>query len=205
MLFILILLISYVLVTGILFNHLFKPIPSDFSSYFHPNQKFVSQVEGLVLEVKKIENDWAYCRSEMQAFAAGPPVHIHEHFDEAFTVEKGTASFLVNGEKITLQAGETIVIPKGVPHKPFNETAEVVIFNDVRNQHPSMTASFAYGLSNIYSAMDKIGNPRSILNLFALAAQGNGFDTWASNAPLVPQKALRWILGPTARLLGYGK
>ena len=68
---------------------------------------------------------------------------------------------MVNGKKITLQAGETIVIPKGVPHKPFNETAEVVIFNDVTNRYPSMTVSFAYGLTNIFSAMDKIGNPHS--------------------------------------------
>lgn len=162
-------------------------------------------MEGLSLIIKKVENNWAYCRAELNAFAPGPPEHIHEHFDESFTVAKGTASFLVNGEKITVQAGETIVIPKGVPHKPFNETAELLIMDDVTNQHPSMTASFAYGLANIYSAMDKIGNPRSVLNLLALAAQGNDFDTWDSKIPLGAQKVLRWILGPTARLLGYGK
>lgn len=205
MLFIFIMLISYVLVTGILFNHFFKPVQPDFSRYFSPNQKFVSQMEGLSLIIKKVENDWAYCRAELNAFAPGPPEHIHEHFDESFTVAKGTASFLVNGEKIIVQAGETIVIPKGVPHKPFNETAELLIMDDITNQYPSMTASFAYGLTNIYSAMDKIGNPRSILNLLALAAQGNDFDTWDSKIPLGVQKALRWILGPTARLLGYGK
>ena len=162
-------------------------------------------MEGLSLIVKKVENGWAYCRAELNAFAAGPPEHFHEHFDESFTVQQGTASFLVNGEKIIVQAGETIVIPKGVPHKPFNESAELLIMDDVTNQHPSMPASFAYGLANIYSAMDKIGNPRSILNLLALAAQGNDFDTWDSKIPLGAQKTLRWILGPTARLLGYGK
>ena len=73
MLFILILLISYVLVTGILFNHLLKPVQPDFSRYFSPNQKFVSQMEGLCLIVKKVENNWAYCRAELNAFAAGPP------------------------------------------------------------------------------------------------------------------------------------
>lgn len=205
MILILILLISYILVTGILFNHLLKPKQPDFSRYFSPNQTFVSQMEGLRLIVKKVENNWAYCRAELNAFAAGPTEHVHEHFDESFTVAEGTASFLVNGEKITVRAGETIVIPKGVPHKPFNETAELLIMDDVTNQHPSMTASFAYGLTNIYSAMDKIGNPQSPLNLLALAAQGNDFDTWDSKIPLGVQKALRWILGPTARLLGYGK
>ena len=35
--------------------------------------------------------------------------------------------------------------------------------------------------------------------------RGRGNSTWDSKIPLGAQKALRWILGPTARLLGYGK
>lgn len=205
MLLALILLLSYFLVTGILFNHLFKPKLPNFKHYFTPNQVFTSKTEALQMVIKKYENGWVYSRAELQAFAAGPPEHFHEHFDETFMVEKGTASFLVNGEKIVLQAGESITIPRGVAHKPFNESAEVLILNDVSNQHPSIPAAFAYGLTNIYSAMDKIDNPRSPLNLLALAAQGNEFDTWAAGIPLWVQKMLRWVLGPTARMLGYRK
>lgn len=205
MLFVLILLLSYFLITGILFNHISKPVLPDFNRYFTPNRVFVSKAEGLKMEIKKYENGWVYSRAELQAFAAGPPEHFHEHFDETFMVEKGTASFIVNGEKIVLQAGESITISKGVPHKPFNETAEILILNDVSNQHPSIPATFAYGLTNIYSAVDKIGNPKSPLNLLALVAQGNEFDTWAVGIPLSVQKMLRWVLGPTARLLGYRK
>lgn len=203
MLLIITLLFGYFLITGVLFNHLFKPKLPDFNQYFTPNKVFVSKTEALQMEIKKYENGWVYSRAVLQAHAAGPPEHFHEHFDETFMVEKGTASFLVNGEKIVLQAGESITIPKGVHHKPFNESDEVLILNDVSNQRPSIPATFAYGLTNIYSAMDKIGNPKSPLNLLALAAQGNEFDTWAVGIPLVVQKILRWILGPTARLLGY--
>lgn len=205
MLFVLILLLSYFLITGILFNHIFKPVLPDFNRYFTPNRVFVSKMEGLKMEIKKYENGWVYSRAELQAFAAGPPEHFHEHFDETFMVEKGTASFIVNGEKIVLQAGESITIPKGMPHKPFNESAEVLILNDVSNQHPSIPATFAYGLTNIYSAVDKIGNPKSPLNLLALVAQGNEFDTWSTDVPIIVQKILRWVLGPTARFLGYRK
>lgn len=198
-------IIAYFVLGGILFNHVFKPAKPDFAAFFKEHRHFGSHVEGFSQEIKKVENDWVYCRVEMQAFAAGPPEHIHESFDELFRVEKGTATMLVNGEKKILKAGESILIPKGTPHKPFNETNEVVILEDPTNQTPSMPACFAYGLSALYPEMDEIGDVKSPKNLLALAAQGNGFDTWSSDLPIPAQKVLRWLLGPTARWMGYGK
>lgn len=194
----------YLLLGGILFNHIFKPSRPDFSRFFEKNRRFGSRLEGLTQEVKKIENDWAHCRVEMQAFAAGPPEHIHETFDEVFTVEKGTASILVNGEKKTLKAGESLLVPKGTPHKPFNETAEIVILNDATDRQATMPARFVYGLASLYPVMDKAGILNSPEILLQMAAQGNDFDTWLSEVPIPAQKALRWLLGPTARLMGYG-
>jgi len=198
-------IIGYFVLGGILFNHVFKPAKPDFAAFFKEHSHFGSHVEGFSQEIKKVENDWVYCRVEMQAFAAGPPEHIHESFDELFRVEKGTATMLVNGEKKILKAGESILIPKGTPHKPFNETNEVVILEDPTNQIASMPACFAYGLSALYPEMDKIGDVKSPKKLLALAAQGNGFDTWSSEAPIPAQKVIRWLLGPTARWMGYGK
>lgn len=202
---ILLVIAGYFIIGGILFNHLLKPSQPDMATYFNENRFFGSEVEGFSQEIKKVENDWVYCRLEMQAFAAGPPVHIHEHFDEMFQVEKGQATMIINGEKKIVKAGESILVPRGTPHKPCNETNEVVIMNDATNQIPSMPTSFAYGLTILYPAMDKIGDVKSPKNLLPLAAQGNGFDTWTSDAPIPVQKAIRWLLGPTARLLGYGK
>ncbi len=198
------LLIGYFLVGGLLFNHLFKPSQPDFATFLKENNRFVSHVEGFYQEIKKVENGWAYCHMEMQAFAAGPPEHIHENFDEMFRVEKGTATMLVNGQKKILKAGESLLIPQGTPHKPFNETNEVVVLADPTGQHAAMPAGFAYGLALLYPAMDKIGDVKSPKVLLQLAAQGNDFDTWSSDVPIPVQKVLRWLLGPTARLLGYG-
>lgn len=194
----------YFLLGGLVFNHLLKPSEPDFSAFFEKHKYFNSDMEGVTQEIKKVENDWAHCRVEMAAFAAGPPVHVHETFDEFFTVESGTASILVNGEKKTLKPGETLLIPKGTPHKPFNETGEVVVLNDTSNQQATMPARFAYGLAILYPAMDEIGGATSPKILLQLAAQGNNFDTWLSEVPIPVQKFLRWMLGPTARLLGYG-
>lgn len=196
---------AYFFIGGILFNHLFKPAKPDFAAFFKKNKYFVSHMEGFNQEIKKVENDWVYSRVEMQAFAAGPPEHIHETFDEIFRVEKGTATILVNGEKKILKAGESLLIPKGTPHKPFNETNEIVVLDDPTTQIATMPACFAHGLSTLYPEMDKIGDMRSPKNLLALAAQGNGFDTWSSQAPIPAQKLIRWLLGPTARLMGYGR
>lgn len=93
---ILLVIAGYFILGGILFNHIFKPARPDMAVYLNEIRSFESTVEGFCQEIKKVENGWAYCRLKMQAFAAGPPVHIHEHFDEMFLVEKGQATMLVN-------------------------------------------------------------------------------------------------------------
>ncbi len=194
----------YFIIGGILFNHLLSPQIPDYQSYFSENSSFSSKVEGFSQEVKKVENDWIHLKVSMSPRAVGPPEHIHESFDEYFVVEQGTASILVNGKKHLLKTGEHIVIPKGTPHKPFNETDEIVVLNDSSNQHPTMPCEFVYSLSKLYPSMDKHGvdSPEVLMQLAAL---GNQTDTWLAQTPISAQKIIRWLLSPTARLLGYEK
>ncbi len=109
---------------------------------------------------------------------------------------------LINGQKRTLKAGESILIPKGTPHKPFNETDQIVILNDSSEVRPTMPSHFAYGLSQLYPVMDQHGT-KSPKVLLKLASLGLKFDTWVAGVPLLPQKVIRWIVGPTARLFGH--
>ncbi len=46
----------------------------------------------------------------------GPPLHIHPNQDEIFYVIEGDYLFEVDGEKHRLTAGETIFLPRKVPH-----------------------------------------------------------------------------------------
>jgi quercetin dioxygenase-like cupin family protein len=46
----------------------------------------------------------------------GPPVHIHPHQDEWFYVMEGEVLFQVNGKRVTLGAGESVLGPRGIPH-----------------------------------------------------------------------------------------
>jgi quercetin dioxygenase-like cupin family protein len=55
---------------------------------------------------------------------AGPPVHLHQTWDEAFYVLAGEMTFLVGDATHTLPAGSFVFVPHGVPHTFWNEGAE---------------------------------------------------------------------------------
>ncbi|SRR6266487_4126979 len=46
--------------------------------------------------------------------------HIHPHQEERFIVTAGEARFTLGGEERLARAGETIVVPAGVPHSEGN-------------------------------------------------------------------------------------
>jgi quercetin dioxygenase-like cupin family protein len=46
----------------------------------------------------------------------GPPLHIHLHQDEIFFIVEGEYLFQVGNDKHTLKAGDTIFLPRTVPH-----------------------------------------------------------------------------------------
>ncbi len=46
----------------------------------------------------------------------GPALHIHPHQDEIFFVVQGEYLFQVGDEKHNLKAGDTIFLPRAVPH-----------------------------------------------------------------------------------------
>lgn len=57
-----------------------------------------------------------------------PPYHFHPSQDERFEVESGRMLFIVDGAEHVLEAGDTLEIEKGTPHKarnPFAESATV--------------------------------------------------------------------------------
>jgi mannose-6-phosphate isomerase-like protein (cupin superfamily) len=46
----------------------------------------------------------------------GVPLHIHHHDDEFFYLLEGSLRMLVNDEAITMEVGDTVLLPKGKPH-----------------------------------------------------------------------------------------
>lgn len=55
--------------------------------------------------------------------------HRHSHEDELFLVVRGGVRIDLSDESIELSAGELLVVPKGVDHRPVAEAeAEVLMF-----------------------------------------------------------------------------
>src|SRR5262249_10432053 len=60
----------------------------------------------------------------MQKPGAEPPLHVHDREDETFYVMEGESAVWVGGEVHPLKAGESIFLPRGVPHT-FRVRSEV--------------------------------------------------------------------------------
>ena len=193
----------YIIFSIVIAEYVFPAATPDYANYFKPGDKLASKFEGFDQTVISINGDWMNTRLEVKPGAAGPPEHFHADFEERFTVKSGTLSVLVNGEKKTLKAGETLSIPAMTRHKPFNETNETVI---VEGDRPNiLPLKFGYALSQLYGFMDQYPDgPSTLPMLMQLSVYGNDADTWIAEGPsLNTQKAMRVIMAPTARLLGY--
>ena len=53
---------------------------------------------------------------------AGPPLHLHRTWDEAFYVLEGEMTFLVGGRTHAAPAGSFVFVPRGVLHTFWNES-----------------------------------------------------------------------------------
>ena len=197
-------IIGLYLIFGIVINeYVFPAATPDYANYFLPGDKLVSKYEGFDQTILGIKNGYLHTRLVVAPNAAGPPEHFHENFTETFTVKNGTLSMLVNGEKRILKAGETISVPPMTKHKPFNETGEPVLVES--DDEKTLPVEFGYHLSQLYGIMDTFPNGISMPQMMMqFAVYGTEADSYIADGPsLGTQKAMRVIMAPTARLLGY--
>lgn len=195
---------AYVVLGVVISDYVIPPEKVQLGSYLRSGDKFISKTEGFDQTILANKDGWIHLSLEAQPFAEGPPMHLHESFEETFTVKSGTLSIIVAGEKKTLRAGESFTVPRMTFHKPFNETNEKVVVESTENTK-TMPTQFAYILSQIYPIIDKAeGRPSVPAMMMQMAVWGSDMDSYlADGPPVIVQKALRPLLRPTARLLGY--
>ena len=197
-------LIIYVLV-GNLFDKVIFPEARPGEDYFpRENQVFVSKSEGFHQTVLKRENGLVWTELILEPHAPGPAEHIHGSFAENFIVAEGTLSLLINGEKKTLRPGESLFIPPGTAHKPFNETNSRVVVRGPLTPEYALPEKFTVFLTQAYGYFNEAEShsqmPRALLQFSRF---GPEYDLWLASAPIFLQKTLFFVIGPTARLLGY--
>lgn len=174
----------------------------DVATYFRPGHVFYSKAEGFRQTVQKQEAGRVHCSLEIEPFAPGPPKHVHAGFDEYFRISNGELTVWVDGDIKKLRPGETLFIPKGTPHQPYNETADVIRSNGSF----AFPEAFAFHLSQVYGAMDNTPgfgkSPATVLQMALFST--SGFDSYiAEGPPVFVQKSVGFLITPLARLLGY--
>ena len=83
-----------------------------FTEYWHP--KIVGELNESYVKVVKLKGEFVW--------------HQHENEDELFWVINGTLVIKLRDKAITVQAGQFLIIPRGVEHLPVaTEEVQVVL------------------------------------------------------------------------------
>lgn len=121
-----------------------------------------------------------------------PREHIHPHQEESFHVLSGSLTAMVNGKEKVASAGETIVIPPGTPHQPFNRgSVEMRSLAEIRP---------AGKLGLFFGQVIGVGPKPSFLQMMLFV---RAYDVYPANPPPALTRVLSFLLAPTARLVGY--
>ena len=197
-------ILAYVLVGALVDRVIFPEAEPPAEYYPREGYVFESKSEGFRQTILKHENNLVWLELVLEPHAAGPPEHIHTTFPENFIVAEGTLSLMVNGEKKLLRPGETFLVAPNTPHKPFNETDAPVIVKGPFEPEYAIPAQFSVFLTQAYGFFDEAeANNRPPKVLLQMSRFAPKYDSWLAGPPVFLQKALFFVIGPTARLLGY--
>lgn len=129
------------------------------------------------------------------------PKHFHVLQDETFEVLEGRLTVILEGRTQVLGPGETITLPRNVPHNHFNDHHSPVTY-----QHTVTPAlDFDLLIENLVglaadgrSRNGKYGLVQELVALRYLDSR-----SYLADVPVAVQDTLARIVGPIARLFGY--
>jgi mannose-6-phosphate isomerase-like protein (cupin superfamily) len=91
-----------------------------FNAYWTP--KIIAELNGQQIKIAKVKGDFVW--------------HSHKDEDELFFVVQGKLSIEFRDKTVKLNAGELLVVPKGVEHKPFaEEEVLIMLFEPAATKH----------------------------------------------------------------------
>jgi quercetin dioxygenase-like cupin family protein len=131
------------------------------------------------------------------------PLHVHPRQETRAEVISGTLRFVVAGEERRLTPGETITIPADTPHHFANDGDEDAVA--IQEARPALrTAEFfeTYFELAERGELDEHGKPP--LLRFAVLGREFADEIRLVSPPWPVQRAAFALLGPVARLRGYG-
>jgi mannose-6-phosphate isomerase-like protein (cupin superfamily) len=88
----------------------------------HWTPKIIGELNGQHVKLAKIKGEFVW--------------HNHDQEDELFMILKGSLMMELPGEKVLLNEGEILIVPKGVDHRPIAEDeAHILMFEPVSTAH----------------------------------------------------------------------
>ena len=195
--------IAAYLVGGVVLHEVVWPLPPpDPANLPAVGETFWSEVEGVQQTVLRREAGQLWTEVVVAPGGDGPPYHYHVGFDEQFTVVAGRLRIVVDDEERVLGPGESIFVPRGVPHT-FRGVGDVPVV--VReDEGAGLPEAFAGCLTQLYGFLDDEPTPGLAGVLLQLSLMRDRCDTHMADGPPLPvERAILTLLAPTARLLGY--
>lgn len=130
----------------------------------------------------------------------GPPVHVHASTLEQVQVVEGKMRALIGETERDFLPGEVITIPPGTPHKFFNagdSVAVTTVASDGVSEILGLCVSQLWGMIND----PRFHQAKSFFVQMILMSPR--CDVWDESIPIFAQRAISFVVAPTARLLGY--
>jgi mannose-6-phosphate isomerase-like protein (cupin superfamily) len=130
----------------------------------------------------------------LPAHREGPPLHIHHLEDEEGVVTAGTLSAEIGGQRIDAGPGQAVRLPRGVPHRWWNQGDQPVAFEG----RARPVVDLDRYLQAVFEVMNAGARNRPPLFYLAHVAQRHRRTQTALVMPL----SLQAILFRTALVLG---
>jgi len=91
-----------------------------FSEQWKP--KIVGELNGQYVKLAKVQGEFVW--------------HRHDDEDELFLVVQGRLTIHLREKSVTLEAGEFLIVPRGVEHRPVAaEKAQILLFEPKTTEH----------------------------------------------------------------------
>jgi uncharacterized RmlC-like cupin family protein len=188
------------LALGNLWHRVLSPLPApDPATYPVAGDRLVCASEGVEMHILDVRNGMVSLRAVLGPNAGGPPMHRHAGFDETFAPVKGVLHVELTDRIVTLHPGDSLHIPAGTAHRPFNPGQTPVL---LESEAAVMPLSFAASLVQLYHVMDHRGHD-PLAMLLQMSIIDPIADTELARVPVAVQKVMRVVLAPAARLLGF--
>lgn len=136
----------------------------------------------------------------IRAGAPGTPEMVHSLQDESFEILSGSLDFRIGGgQEQRLEAGESLLIPKGTPHNWWNASDEEA--HALVEITPALRSEEFF--ANLYGLCSETGTLPNPLQMAVLIDEHKDEGSYLTKPPLWVQRVMFGVLATLGRLLGY--